>query len=34
MAQNAADCMSFLFPYDRCELSLEDMVKIYSESYA
>lgn len=34
MAQNAADCMSFLFPNDRCELSIEDTVKIYTESYA
>lgn len=34
MARNAADCMSFLFPNDPCELSLDDMVKIYTESYA
>lgn len=33
MAQNAADCMSFLFPNDPCELSIDDMVKIYTESY-
>lgn len=33
MAQNAKDCMGFLFACDRCELSLQDCVQIYQESY-
>lgn len=33
MAQNAVDCMIFLFPNDPCELSLDDMVAIYTASY-
>lgn len=33
MAKNAMDCMGLLFPYDRVQLSVEDCVKIYQQSY-
>ena len=33
MAQKAVDSMGFLFPNDPCELSLDDMVAIYRDSY-
>lgn len=33
MAHKAVDSMSFLFPNDPCELTINDMVKIYQESY-
>lgn len=33
MAQNAMDCMGLLFPCDRVELSIDDCVKIYKQSF-
>lgn len=33
MAQNAVDCMGFLFPNDPAVLTIDDMVAIYTASY-
>ena len=33
MAKNAMDCMGFLFGLDRAQLSFDDCVKIYKQSY-
>ena len=33
MAENAKDCMGFLFNFDRVDLTIEDCVQIYKNSY-